>query len=172
MVPLRIPNVLIASPPRTSFHGKIIAKSQGGKGENPHPPGSLPRGDRGKKGDEELQPGVSQQGRELARQAGGGGPCLLGTGGGDKAKVLTLGPGSALLYCATSDPEFSFLSLKVFPTLTPGHIELNNHHEGVQAVGCVQVKSPNCPLTLPSYSDGRPIPLRNRDPWAPSPLGQ
>lgn len=34
-VPLRIPNVLVASPPRTSFHGKIRAKSQGGKGENP-----------------------------------------------------------------------------------------------------------------------------------------
>lgn len=26
LVPLRIPNVLIASPPRTSFHGKIIEK--------------------------------------------------------------------------------------------------------------------------------------------------
>lgn len=39
LVPLIILNVLIASSPRTSFHGKIIAKSQGGKGENPHPCG-------------------------------------------------------------------------------------------------------------------------------------
>ena len=54
LVLLRIPNVLIASPPRASFHGKIRVKSQGGKGENPHPVGSLPRRDREKKGDKEL----------------------------------------------------------------------------------------------------------------------
>lgn len=54
LVLLRIPNVLITSPPRASFHGKIRVKSQGGKRENPHPVGSLPRRDREKKGDKEL----------------------------------------------------------------------------------------------------------------------
>lgn len=65
LVPLRIPNVLIASPPRTSFHGKIIAKSQGEKERIPTPVGSLPRGDREKKGDRSCGPVLPQQGREL-----------------------------------------------------------------------------------------------------------
>lgn len=51
--------------------------------------------------------------RDWAMSAG------VGRGWGQR-QVLVLGPGSALPYCVTSDFAFSFLSLNVLLTPTPG----------------------------------------------------
>lgn len=67
-------------------------------------------------GDEELQPRPSSEAR--AGWAGWAwGLCLQAVNG--KARVLVLGPGSALPYCVSLDSTFSFLSLEVLPTPTP-----------------------------------------------------
>lgn len=118
LVPLKIPNVLIASspPPRTSFHGKTTANSQGGVGENLHPSGSLPRGrQRNKGGRKSSSSGPLKAGSWLGKLGLGGLACLPRVIIGTRPGFWCLGLALPSLLCNMRPSILPFWVLKFFP---------------------------------------------------------